>query len=479
MQIDNKKTIKDIQNESQKATDDLKKQLEELTKKHNDLQTEHSFASAALALKEENKIGQESAASANKITELTLELGEQRKSNEDLRKQMQELFANFTAYRVGHLKSSIESDVKGKRYGNSVRDKAGSDQIPTSPAWGKIKKKVTPSSSEWNSKGDSSTSQSDHDWGKPPARRKDRRRTLPRDDRRVERQRSPPNSKFSNRDTYAKKRSASPSKEVQPAKRTLTRDAWLSGGKEAISQWTGVDQLRRTIRSFGLSDTKNMITRVKEANTDLKELFYRSAVPYHQRVNEESSKYLSLHKELGIPGINDMKRRTVSLNFYYAKVMKLCYDHQNTLTMKEATDNAIMDIYEETIEHNKKEPNPCEHYDDSYIMSSSICKLGEHTRERRDHKKADFRLWLRKMDMLEYHRMRFEFFDKVFLKHDMQSMTPMASFMSEEDVMEINNDLRSVKQILGKEVTKSTKLFKDLYARQSIHGTFSGDNRTN
>jgi hypothetical protein len=141
VQIDNRKTIKDIQNESQKATNDLKKQLEELTKKHNDLQTEHSFASAALALKEENKIGQESAASANKITELTLELGEQRKSNEDLRKQMQELFANFTAYRAGHLKSSINSNVKAKRDGNSVRNNAGSDRISTSPAWGKTKKK--------------------------------------------------------------------------------------------------------------------------------------------------------------------------------------------------------------------------------------------------------------------------------------------------------------------------------------------------
>ncbi len=55
------------------------------------------------------------------------------------------------------------------------------------------------------------------------------------------------------------------------------------------------------------------------------------------------------------------------MNFYYAKVLKLCNDHQNTLIMKEATDKVIMDIYEETIEHNKKEPNPYEHYDDSYI----------------------------------------------------------------------------------------------------------------
>ncbi len=247
-------------------------------------------------------------------------------------------------------------------------------------------------------------------------------------------------------------------------KRTLFRDAWISGGKEAISQWTGVDQLRRTIRSLGLSDIKNMITRVKEADTDLKELFYRTAYPYHQRANEESSKYLSLHKELGIPEHNDTKRRTVSLNFYYAKVLKLCYDHQNTMTIKEATDIAMMDLYEETIEHNKKEPNPYEHYDDTYILSSSISTLGEHTRERKDHKKAGFRLWLQEKDMLEYHRMRFEFFDKVFLKRDMQDMVPLASFMNKEDVMEINDDLSRLK-VLGKEITKPTKLFKDLYAR--------------
>jgi hypothetical protein len=153
------------------------------------------------------------------------------------------------------------------------------------------------------------------------------------------------------------------------------------------------------------------------------------------------------------------------LNLYYAKILKLCYDHQNTLTVKEATDNAIMDIYAETIEHNKKETNPYEQYDDSYILSSFISKLGEHTRERMDHKKAGFRLWLQEKDMLEYHRMRSEFFDKVFVKRDMQNMAPLASFMSEEDVMEINEELRKEKQLLGKEITKPNKLFKELYAR--------------
>jgi hypothetical protein len=72
-------------------------------------------------------------------------------------------------------------------------------------------------------------------------------------------------------------------------KKTMSLDAWIAGGKEAISQWLGVDLLRRTIRSFGLSDTKNMITRVKEADTDLRELFYRSTVLYHQRTAPNTS----------------------------------------------------------------------------------------------------------------------------------------------------------------------------------------------
>ncbi len=148
--------------------------------------------------------------------------------------------------------------------------------------------------------------------------------------------------------------------------------------------------------------------------------------------------------------------------------------------MKEATDNAIMDIYEGVIEHNKKEPNPYEQYDDEYILSSSISKLGEHTRERMDHssisklgehtrermdhKRANFRLWLQDNDTIEYHRMRSEFFNKVFLKRDMQNMTLMANFMSEGDVIEIK-ELRKEKQLLGKEVTKPNKLFKEVYAR--------------
>ena len=61
--------------------------------------------------------------------------------------------------------------------------------------------------------------------------------------------------------------------------------------------------------------------------------------------------------------------------------------------------------------------------------------------------------------------MRFEFFDKVFLKRDMQNMVPLACFLCKEDIMEINEDLRSTEQLLGKEITKPTKVFKDIYAR--------------
>jgi hypothetical protein len=66
----------------------------------------------------------------------------------------------------------------------------------------------------------------------------------------------------------------------------------------------------------------------------------------------------------------------------------LCYDHLNTIKIKEATDIAMVGIFEDVIEHNKKEPNPYEHYNDSYILSSYISTLGKHSRERKDHKKG-------------------------------------------------------------------------------------------
>ncbi len=64
----------------------------------------------------------------------------------------------------------------------------------------------------------------------------------------------------------------------------------------------------------------------------------------------------------------------------------MCYDHVNSLRNKEFTDQSMVEAFDDVIEHNKKEPNPYEHYNDSYFMSSYICKLGEHSRERRDHK---------------------------------------------------------------------------------------------
>ena len=489
VQEDNRKNLAEIRNESQKVNKELTRQLDELNKKYSDLQTEHSFACAALKMKEDSKGVQESDESGGKITQLTLELGEQRKSNQELRSQLNELVSNFASYRAG--KNPIESVSRKECEGDSTKNNAGSDRISTSPNWGKTKKHNTPHSEGWDSRGESSTSQSDHGWGYPPPRRKDRRRTPPRDDRRVARQRSPPVSKHSDRDANIKKRAASPSKEAMPApvskhsdrdanikkraaspskeampaKRSLARDAWISGGKEAILQWTGVEPFRRTIRSYELSDTRNMITRVKEAESDIRDVFYRFNVPYNQRANEAHLKYLSLQKDLGIPGTSDKANRTASLNFYYAKVLQMCYEHQNRIRMKQATDEAIMDVYDEVVEHNKKEPNPYEQYEDDYILPSSISALGEHTREKLDHKRATFRLWLQKNDTIEYHKMRSDFFNKVFLKRDMQNMAPMASFMTEYDVMEINEDLRNEKQLLGKEVTKPNKLFKEIYAR--------------
>jgi hypothetical protein len=103
-----------------------------------------------------------------------------------------------------------------------------------------------------------------------------------------------------------------------------------------------------------------------------------------------------------------------------------------------------------------------EHYDDTYVLSSYISKLGEHTRERMDHKHAGFCLWLQDKDMLAYHQQIFEFYDKVFLKRDMK---PVANFMSKDDYLEMNEELRKLKQILGKEPAKPPDVFKKLYAK--------------
>jgi hypothetical protein len=119
----------------------------------------------------------------------------------------------------------------------------------------------------------------------------------------------------------------------------------------------------------------------------------------------------------------------------------MCHDHLNRLSKKEATDEAIVSIFSDVVERNKKESNVYERYDDSYLLSSYICTLGDHSRERIDHKKAGLRLWLQDNDMQEYHQRRYEFFEKIFLKRDMSDMGTFVSFMDREDIMNINSDL--------------------------------------
>ncbi len=170
------------------------------------------------------------------------------------------------------------------------------------------------------------------------------------------------------------------------------------------SQWAGNAQVRTYIRGKGISDTQNLIARLKESKDYMQDLFFNPYIPFHLRVLEEPSKYTSLNKELGILGINEVNGRTVSLNFYYAHILKMCYDHLNRLNMKESTDGSMVSIFSEVVERNKKEPNAYERFDDSYIVSSYIGTLSEHSRERIDHKKAELRLWLQKNDMQEYHQ---------------------------------------------------------------------------
>jgi hypothetical protein len=194
-------------------------------------------------------------------------------------------------------------------------------------------------------------------------------------------------------------------------------------------------------------------------------LFFNQYIHYHLRAFEEPSKYISLNKELGILGINEVNGRTVSLNFYYAHILKMCHDHLNRLNMKEATDDAMVSVFGEVVERNKKKPSAYERFDDSYMMSSYIGTLGEHSRERIDHKKAELRLWLQKNDMQEYHQRRYEFFEKVFLKRDTSDLGTFTSFMDREDIVEVNEDMDKLKNTLGRAIIKPTQLFKTLYAK--------------
>ncbi len=139
----------------------------------------------------------------------------------------------------------------------------------------------------------------------------------------------------------------------------------------------------------------------------------------------------------------------------------MCHDHVNSLRIKESTDQSMTEVFDGVIEHNKKEPYPYEHYDDSYFISSCISTLDEHSRKRRDHKHAGFRLWLQEKDMLIYHQQRHTFYDRVFLKRDMK---PVENFMNKDDYLELDDELRKLKQILGMESPKPPPVVMRIYA---------------
>ncbi len=315
VQSDNQNNVKEIKSEAQRSATDLRRQLEVLNKKYNELQTEHNFAQAALTLKEQANAGQGDAANSAKITELTLELRKQRMDNETLRFKMNELLSKFNEYCAGQVKSDIEHDIEKKK--EDVKSMPPPSNRRQSPNWGKTRNNTTPFSSEWDSKGDSSASYSDVDnsWGNASPRFRDRKRvTPPREDRRDHRHRSPNGSRHFGRSHGSGKRPGSPPRNPQPSKRVTQRDAWMTGGKMELAKWTGVPSLKLKIMSLRLSDTQNLITRVKEADGDLKEIFYKSTTPYDQRATEELSKYLLLYKELGIPAY-ESRKRSGSLNF--------------------------------------------------------------------------------------------------------------------------------------------------------------------
>jgi hypothetical protein len=168
---DNKNVFRDIKkSEASNEAKELRKQLETLNEKHADLQTEHNFTSAALlALKNKMNGAKDTSTNTTKITELTMELGEQRKLNEDLQKKSRELLEGFTSYKARHLKDQLDTDVKGKRnikkesFIEEESDKGS--RTSHSPTWGSSRKDITPSSSDREVKEKSSTSQSDNGWG--------------------------------------------------------------------------------------------------------------------------------------------------------------------------------------------------------------------------------------------------------------------------------------------------------------------------
>ncbi len=156
-----------------------------LNKKHLDLQTELDFTNATLALTTKIETPKGANLGTQKITELTRELGEQRKSNEVLERQLHELLESFSNYKSGHLRGELESNLKDKKDSKrepSIKDDPVRDsRKQRSPSWGRTRKEETPVSSDWDSKGESSASQPDFGWGPNRSRRHGKSRTPPRD----------------------------------------------------------------------------------------------------------------------------------------------------------------------------------------------------------------------------------------------------------------------------------------------------------
>jgi hypothetical protein len=169
LQKDNKKVIRDIKSEASQETNELRKQLETLSKKHMELQTEFNFTSASLALRTNMETLKDSNLDTSKITELTRELGEQRKRNEELEKQLHELLESFSNYKAGHLRDRVDAGLKDKKdFKNDsyIKGEVHQDsRRQRSPSWGKTRKEETPVSSDWDSKGESSASE--FGWGTP------------------------------------------------------------------------------------------------------------------------------------------------------------------------------------------------------------------------------------------------------------------------------------------------------------------------
>jgi hypothetical protein len=142
LQKDNKRVIRDNKSEASQETKELKKQLEALNKKHTDLQTEFSFTSAALTLKNKMEIPKDVNSDTLNITELTRELGDQRKHNEELEKQLHELLESFSNYKAGHLREQLDTDLKDnkdfKKESHIKGDFNHDSRRPHSPGWGKV-----------------------------------------------------------------------------------------------------------------------------------------------------------------------------------------------------------------------------------------------------------------------------------------------------------------------------------------------------